>query len=338
MAFNPFEVNVVDTQEAQDDFEDTELITHVEASTTWTVWRDNMATQIYSHLALQMAENNQPSRKRVNHTWSGEEDKILVECLLEIDELWKGDNGFRPGFATQLEKMMGYRIPVCTLKGTPHITSRIKLLKRHYNAICEMIGSVRGSGFGWNDKDKMIAVEKEIYNEWVKIHPNARGLYMKPFPHFDQLGLIFGKDGATRNDVEGPQDAVDEIEKEVVAAAESGIGADYIFEWLGDTMQTSHYEMTVVDSATQDAPSQSPVSTFVAKKGKKRGRSDEELVVLVADAMKDLNQNYKNSNENISKLVPCFKYQAEDRDKRKSILEELKKIEGLSVPLPQGFT
>ncbi|XP_061348769.1 uncharacterized protein LOC133294130 [Gastrolobium bilobum] len=281
-----------------------------------------------------MAEDSQTSRKRVNHTWSHEEDKILVECLLEIGELWRGDNGFRPGFATQLEKMMAERIPGCNLKGTPHITSRIKLLKRHYNAICEMIRPAGGSGFGWNDKDKMIAVEKDIYTDWVKTHPNARGLYMKPFPHFDQLGPIFGKDVAIGNDAEGPHDAVDEIEKEVAAAAESGIGAYYLFDWLGDTTQTSHYDTAAMDNATQDAPPQSPMSISVTTKktSKKRGRSDEELVVMVVDAMKDLNQNYKNNNENISQLVSCFKYKAEDRDTRKSILEELKKIEGLSVP------
>lgn len=50
----------------------------------------------------------------------------------------------------------------CTLKSTLHIESRVKQLKKHYNAICEMKGPRGGSGFGWNDKDKMIVVEKEI--------------------------------------------------------------------------------------------------------------------------------------------------------------------------------
>ncbi|XLU41703.1 hypothetical protein S245_036517, partial [Arachis hypogaea] len=47
----------------------------------------------------------------------------------------------------------------------PHIESRVKLLKRQYFTIVEMMGTT-GSGFGWNDKEKMIVVERQIFNEW----------------------------------------------------------------------------------------------------------------------------------------------------------------------------
>ncbi|XLR57811.1 hypothetical protein S83_008483, partial [Arachis hypogaea] len=73
-----------------------------------------------------------------------------------------------------------------------HIESRVKLLKRQYFAIVEMMGTV-GSRFGWDDKDKMIVVERQIFNEWKSSHPNANGLYNKSFPHFEELGITFGK-------------------------------------------------------------------------------------------------------------------------------------------------
>ncbi|XP_061346272.1 uncharacterized protein LOC133291932 [Gastrolobium bilobum] len=151
-----------------------------------------------------MAEKDSQSSKRINHTWTTEEDRVLVECLVNSSLMWKGDNGFKAGFPDHLEKMMAEKIPGCTLKGTPHITSRIKLLKRHYNAIAEMMGPNGGSGFGWNHRDKMIDVEKEIFMDWVKHHPNAKGLYKKPFPHYYALGPIFGKDMANGEHVEGP--------------------------------------------------------------------------------------------------------------------------------------
>lgn len=68
-----------------------------------------------------------------------------------------------------MENKMLEKMPRCTLKVTPHIESRVKQLKKHHNAITKMMWTRGGSGFGWNDKDKMIVVEKEIYQDWVKI-------------------------------------------------------------------------------------------------------------------------------------------------------------------------
>ncbi|XP_061353268.1 uncharacterized protein LOC133298041 [Gastrolobium bilobum] len=168
-----------------------------------------------------MAEETQKSKKHSNHTWTAEEDKVLVDCLLEIGLSWKGDNNFRPSFASHLEKMIQAKIPSCPLKANPHTTSRIKLLKKHYNAICEMIGPNSGSGFGWNDKT----------------HPNVEGLYKKPFPFFDELGPIFGRDVASGQDAEGPEDAVEELKREVVMFNESGNFAYDFYGLIDDTTQ-----------------------------------------------------------------------------------------------------
>ncbi|RYQ96415.1 hypothetical protein Ahy_B08g092170 [Arachis hypogaea] len=53
-----------------------------------------------------------------------------------------------------------------------------------------------GSEFGWNDKDKIVAVERQIFNEWKSSHPNANGLYNKLFSHFEELVITFGRDRA----------------------------------------------------------------------------------------------------------------------------------------------
>ena len=46
---------------------------------------------------------------------------------------------------------------------SPHIKSRVKLLKKQYDVIVEMLGS-RASGFGWDDKEKEILAMKEIFS------------------------------------------------------------------------------------------------------------------------------------------------------------------------------
>ncbi|XP_061376054.1 uncharacterized protein LOC133318117 isoform X2 [Gastrolobium bilobum] len=275
-----------------------------------------------------MAEASQPLRKRVNHTWTNEEDKVLVDCLLEIGQNWKGDNGFKPGFAIHLEKMIHDRIPGCALKSTPHITSRIKLLKRHYNAICEMISLTGGSGFDWNDKHKMIDVDRQIYDDWVKTHPNAKGLYKKPFPYFDMLAPIFGKDMATGQDAVGPEDAAQDVDKEAAINDKCGSIADDMYDQMDDYTQTPFFN-PIPEDPTEEGMAHSPVSVSVAKKGKKRGRSEDPVILVVADAMKDLTQSYREGNEVMKEMV---KNQGEERALRMTIIEEIKKLEDLTLP------
>ncbi|KAA0047697.1 retrotransposon protein [Cucumis melo var. makuwa] len=39
--------------------------------------------------------------------------------------------------------------------------------------------------------------EKEVFDDWVKSHPGAKGLLNKSFVHYDELLYVFGKDRAT---------------------------------------------------------------------------------------------------------------------------------------------
>ena len=97
----------------------------------------------------------------------------MVESLLELvhNGRWKADNSsFRPGYQQELKKKLEEKIPGRGLK-TKNIDSHFKLLKRKYNAICEMLGP-NASGFGWNDEKKCIMGEAGVFEEWVKVDFN----------------------------------------------------------------------------------------------------------------------------------------------------------------------
>ncbi|KAL0556773.1 hypothetical protein IC582_005289 [Cucumis melo] len=102
---------------------------------------------------------------------------------------------FRPGYLAQLVRMMVEKLPGCQVRATTVIDCRIKTLKRTFQAITEMRGPTC-SGFGWNDEEKCIIAEKELFDNWVRSHPAAKGLLNKPFPYYDELTYVFGRDRA----------------------------------------------------------------------------------------------------------------------------------------------
>ena len=93
------------------------------------------------------------SSRNPKHAWTRAEESCLVSCLVDLVSVegWRSDNGtFRPSYLAQLLRMLAERMPGCKLTSTTVVESRIKLLKRSFQAIAEMCGPVC-SGFGWND-------------------------------------------------------------------------------------------------------------------------------------------------------------------------------------------
>ncbi|KAL2938812.1 hypothetical protein RDABS01_022261 [Bienertia sinuspersici] len=155
-------------------------------------------------------------RGRNKRLWTKEEDKVLVEALSElaVDPHWRCEAGFRNGYMTRLEEDIGKALPGCGLKATPHIDSRLKTLSTKFRAIAQMLST---SGFAWDDERKMISVDRAVYDEFCKSHPNCKNLYGVAFPHFHELMNIYGKDYATGKPAEGFVEAVNNLQKDAPA-------------------------------------------------------------------------------------------------------------------------
>ena len=58
--------------------------------------------------------------------------------------------------------MLEKELPKSNIKADPHIESKVRLLKRQYNAICEMITTK--SDFRWNDQEKCVTTSKDVFD------------------------------------------------------------------------------------------------------------------------------------------------------------------------------
>ncbi|KAI4346130.1 hypothetical protein L6164_013208 [Bauhinia variegata] len=105
------------------------------------------------------------------------------------------------------EAKMEEKFPGCGIKVKPHIESAMKRLRTIYAIVYDMLNQ---SGFGWNDETKMIIVDSDdVWNEYIKRHPNAKDYRNAQILLLDKLVLAFGKDRAT-----GKGAVVEQLEEE----------------------------------------------------------------------------------------------------------------------------
>uniref|UniRef100_A0A803NXV4 Myb/SANT-like domain-containing protein n=1 Tax=Cannabis sativa TaxID=3483 RepID=A0A803NXV4_CANSA len=229
------------------------------------------------------------------HQWTAFEDSKLVECLLCLinNGNWKSNNGstFKNGYLQQLEKLLHEKIPRCELKAHPHIDSRIKILKKQCHAISDMLGD-SANRFEWNAEEKCIVSDKNVFDEWVKNGATEEGATAKGLPN-----------------------KVEEIAKDIE----------------NDNIEITSNPLDALDGvASASQTSSRSDSSISGKMNRKRFRSEDALVCLLIDAVKQWSKIHAASCESIARLANCFQHHADAADRRMRLFSELKKINGLT--------
>ncbi|MBA0785531.1 hypothetical protein Gotri_026800, partial [Gossypium trilobum] len=108
------------------------------------------------------------------------------------------------------KKMLGKVLPNAMLKAKPNIESRIRILKRDWSIVYDMLNGKNNSGFGW-DKHRQLVVAEDASHKEVGQFKHCS------FPYYDQLTAIYAKDRATGKDAQTTSDVIEEINVEDVA-------------------------------------------------------------------------------------------------------------------------
>nr|CAD1833871.1 unnamed protein product [Ananas comosus var. bracteatus] len=276
---------------------------------------------------MEFSESSQVSRGRGKNkrTWKDIEDEVLVQCLQELstDPQWKGENGFRNRYFSKLEKMIEEKLPGCGLKANPHIESRVKYFKQKYSAISEILSK---TGIAWDDQQKVISCDKKWYDDWCKLHIEAKGLWGVPFPHLDALSEIFGKDRATGERVKTFTEAVQNMEREDLIPPPN----DQVVNLNDDEEE---FDMSFTQSQTRER--QTPKSTKREKKSTIDDTSEvkerNEMREQFADFSKSVREVMSEMSSQFSIIANAISHEHKIVKKNMSkLVEEVLKVQDLS--------
>ncbi|KAG5600254.1 hypothetical protein H5410_031624 [Solanum commersonii] len=200
------------------------------------------------------ARKSTPSSRRV---WTPEEELTLVDGLKELCvNGWRGDNGtFRHGYLMELEHYMNARHPNCGLKSLPHVDSKIRAWKKSYATI-SLLKSRSGLGFQYSD-GSILVDDPKAWDDLIKVDPNAKSMNLKKWPLFADWEVIFGKDRATGEFAEGPEDVVEEIERIEAQEITDGMSVGFPI----DVVDVDDASGTREDQAAQEEPNVSTGAT-----------------------------------------------------------------------------
>ncbi|KAH9723879.1 Myb DNA-bind 3 domain-containing protein [Citrus sinensis] len=225
--------------------------------------------------------------------WTYVEEEALLDALdAVVVSGGRANNGFKSGIFIHLEK------------ASPHIDSKIRKWKKQYRLMFDMLNT---SGFGWNDVKKCIEVDSdEVWNSYVQSHNAVKNWRGKPFPLYERLANIFGKDCATGHGAQTPADMEDEANQEEIRDDDNEMddGCSPI-------------------SATPPSSSQHTTRAHSQPPSRKRSRSEGDLQAGIDKIANLISQSFENMNTIAQRMF-------DNKEDRFDISDELATM-GLSV-------
>ncbi|XLT69320.1 hypothetical protein HN873_025759 [Arachis hypogaea] len=262
--------------------------------------RDNLKPQLCFCYVLSLSSSAAATSvlsqmASIPRQWTEQETEQFVVFMEElVVEGKRADAGqFKPGAFQKLADKMNEKFSGCGLT-VKHIRNKHKRLKEKYMFVAEMLGC---SGFGWNSEKMCVEVDsKQVLEAWGKGRNVTLYTPGKPFPLFERLGNIFGKDRATGLDACSGKDAEEDVTPGSTFAAATTDG----FGLGGDNV-----DMEDLAAAESELPNTFSAS-FASSSEKNQGRHSAT----------------KKSNDTavLSNLAETFKAAVEDQGKHVQVL------------------
>ncbi|KAI8530791.1 hypothetical protein RHMOL_Rhmol11G0086700 [Rhododendron molle] len=290
------------------------------------------------------SERTSRKRKHDRRLWTFAEEQALLAAMMEsICDKYRAHNGFKPGYFNEVKKELKKILPGTTLKAQPNIESKVKNWKVQYAVILDI---TRLSGFGWNHTTNSIVVDDEnVWKEYEKSNPKAKGLNGKSFPMCESWQFLFGRDRATgelAEDAAEVEEVVETYQNDANIEVDDMLNECYTPTFAnGDTVfprDTPFVDMstssgTPTSNAIPAAPrtnantprsnANTPTSNVVPGRPKKKAKVDANeasMHVAIANLLGE-------SNTAFNKIADAVGYEDRLSAKREKVFTELMKLD-----------
>ncbi|MFQ6636668.1 hypothetical protein Gotur_013268 [Gossypium turneri] len=219
------------------------------------------------------------------------------------------------------------------LKARPNIESRIRLLKRDWSIVYDMLNGQNNSGFGWDEHRQLVVAEDAVWNSYLNSHKEVSQFRHRSFPYYDQLTAIYARDRATGKDAQTVADVIEEINVQDVPTTDINEERNEFYDCEADV---SLDDMDV--SATAPQPDRNPGGSTSSKKKKKNSDASKHISSSFHDAATLLAENMRAIGEQISRSIAfdvVVQQKSEEfqtiKEKAINLYPTLCEIEGLNV-------
>ncbi|XP_012464561.1 uncharacterized protein LOC105783564 [Gossypium raimondii] len=229
--------------------------------------------------------------------------------------------------------MLEKALPNAMLKARPNIESRIRVLKRDWSIVYNMLNGKNNSGFGWDEHRQLVVAEDVVGNSYLNSHKEAGQFRHRSFPYDDQLAAIYAKDRATGKDAQTAADVIEEINVEDVATTDINEERN---DFYGCEADVSLDDMDVF--ATEPQPDRNQGGSTSSKKKKKNSDASDHISSSFHDAATLLAENMWDIGEQINRSITSNVVVQQNLEEFQIIQEKainlyptLCEIEGLTV-------
>ncbi|KAI3679700.1 hypothetical protein L2E82_51101 [Cichorium intybus] len=136
------------------------------------------------------------SQSRNYRVWTNTEETKLVKALVNMANTggFKDDKGFKAGYLSHLEQVLKESLPKSGILGKPHIESKIKVMKKDWQVVHDILNGLNTNGFNYDSVRHCLIADDQVWDSYLETHEVAAKWRNKTFHHYEDLCIVFGKD------------------------------------------------------------------------------------------------------------------------------------------------
>ncbi|KAJ9543157.1 hypothetical protein OSB04_022864 [Centaurea solstitialis] len=191
--------------------------------------RSNVLVRSY---CMKMGLRNQKTSDRLRTIWTPEMDRYFIDLMLE--QVGKGNRIDDHLFSKRAWKHM------TTLFNTKFkfhyekdvLKNRHKTLRNLYRTISNLLSL---NGFSWDQTRQMVTADNNVWDDYIKVHPDARSYRIKTIPYYNDLCQIY-KNISTEENLDNSDENPKHDSKALGADGEEACLVKPLSESVGDAV------------------------------------------------------------------------------------------------------